>query len=159
MAIEKGMVMPDMKRKSGIMISHSTNPSQALCCNWVESQAVPSGNTLQKALRTGPRNKSRNISAPRSKSNDNNRSFILKMRCEYTDFPRFIKAITKKTGIGRPFSCPERESNPHVFKGHWILSPARLPIPPSGLGCGRLSAGARVWRGKGKKKFRNLQRI
>ena len=31
-----------------------------------------------------------------------------------------------------PFSCPERGSNPHVFKGHWILSPARLPIPPSG---------------------------
>ena len=31
-------------------------------------------------------------------------------------------------------SCPKRESNPHGFKGHWILSPARLPIPPSGLG-------------------------
>ena len=28
---------------------------------------------------------------------------------------------------------PGRESNPHVFKGHWILSPARLPIPPPGL--------------------------
>ena len=33
-----------------------------------------------------------------------------------------------------PFSCPKRESNPHGFKGHWILSPARLPIPPSGQG-------------------------
>ena len=32
------------------------------------------------------------------------------------------------------FACPERGSNPHVFKGHWILSPARLPIPPSGQG-------------------------
>ncbi len=22
------------------------------------------------------------------------------------------------------------DSNPHGFKGHWILSPARLPVPP-----------------------------
>ncbi len=22
------------------------------------------------------------------------------------------------------------DSNPHDFKGHWILSPARLPVPP-----------------------------
>lgn len=36
---------------------------------------------------------------------------------------------------------PGRESNPHVFKGHWILSPARLPIPPPGreLGCKSIS--------------------
>ena len=39
--------------------------------------------------------------------------------------------------IKRGFLYPGRESNPHVFKGHWILSPARLPIPPPGreLGC------------------------
>ena len=36
------------------------------------------------------------------------------------------------------FVCPERESNPHIFKGYWILSPARLPIPPSGQ-CWRLT--------------------
>ena len=60
---------------------------------------------------------------------------------------------------GEPFSCPERGSNPHVFKGHWILSPARLPIPPSGQDGAGTEAGARVWSGKGKKKIRNLQRI
>ena len=39
------------------------------------------------------------------------------------------------------FLYPGRESNPHVFKGHWILSPARLPIPPPGreLGCKSIS--------------------
>ena len=39
------------------------------------------------------------------------------------------------------FVYPGRESNPHVFKGHWILSPARLPIPPPGreLGCKSIS--------------------
>ena len=26
--------------------------------------------------------------------------------------------------------CRRRGSNPHGFRGHWILSPARLPIPP-----------------------------
>ena len=31
------------------------------------------------------------------------------------------------------FLCPKPGSNRHVFKGHWILSPARLPIPPFGL--------------------------
>ncbi len=35
--------------------------------------------------------------------------------------------------IKRGFLYPGRESNPHVFKGHWILSPARLPIPPPRL--------------------------
>ena len=36
---------------------------------------------------------------------------------------------------------PGRESNPHVCWGHWILSPARLPIPPPGreLGCKSIS--------------------
>lgn len=28
--------------------------------------------------------------------------------------------------------CPERVSNPHAFRGRRILSPLRLPIPPSG---------------------------
>ena len=28
--------------------------------------------------------------------------------------------------------CPKPGSNRHVFKGHWILSPTRLPIPPFG---------------------------
>ena len=28
--------------------------------------------------------------------------------------------------------CPKPGSNRHVFKEHWILSPARLPIPPFG---------------------------
>ena len=54
-------------------------------------------------------------------------------------------AVAKRRGVEGPlghqkrplaavfFACPERGSNPHVFKGHWILSPARLPIPPSGL--------------------------
>ncbi len=39
-----------------------------------------------------------------------------------------------KEGWHQPaFSCPKPGSNRHAFKGHWILSPARLPIPPSGL--------------------------
>jgi hypothetical protein len=29
--------------------------------------------------------------------------------------------------------CPERESNSHSCKNRGILSPLRLPIPPSGL--------------------------
>ena len=35
---------------------------------------------------------------------------------------------TRETSIG----CPKPGSNRHVFKGHWILSPTRLPIPPFG---------------------------
>jgi hypothetical protein len=27
--------------------------------------------------------------------------------------------------------CRERDSNSHAFVGRWILSPLRLPIPPS----------------------------
>ena len=44
-------------------------------------------------------------------------------------------ALAPKTGrFPRPvFVCPKPGSNRHVFKGHWILSPARLPIPPFGL--------------------------
>ena len=42
--------------------------------------------------------------------------------------------IKRKTSrFVREVLYPGRESNPHVFKGHWILSPARLPIPPPGL--------------------------
>ena len=42
---------------------------------------------------------------------------------------------TKKGGhpSGRPFLffwCRRRESNSHGRKGHWILSPARLPVSP-----------------------------
>ena len=33
---------------------------------------------------------------------------------------------TRETSVG----CPKPGSNRHVFKGHWILSPTRLPIPP-----------------------------
>ena len=29
-------------------------------------------------------------------------------------------------------SCPRRDSNPHAFKGQWILSPSRLPFRHSG---------------------------
>ena len=44
------------------------------------------------------------------------------------------KAAGVYEGAAPPvWKCPERESNPHIFKGYWILSPARLPIPPSGL--------------------------
>ena len=35
---------------------------------------------------------------------------------------------TRETSVG----CPKPGSNRHVFKGHWILSPTRLPIPPFG---------------------------
>src|SRR5690242_19568484 len=41
----------------------------------------------------------------------------------------------KRRSCGRCRSlywCPERESNPHSFRGNGILSPARLPVPPSG---------------------------
>ena len=37
------------------------------------------------------------------------------------------------------FSCPGPGSNRHVFKGQWILSPSRLPIPPLGP--------VELWRG------------
>ena len=55
------------------------------------------------------------------------------------------------------FSCPRRDSNPHIFKGQWILSPSRLPFRHSGWvrgrGLGRwkrlsgpvLRDGAKVW--------------
>ena len=33
-----------------------------------------------------------------------------------------------------PFWCRERESNPHAFLGQRILSPPRLPVPPSRRG-------------------------
>ena len=32
----------------------------------------------------------------------------------------------------RWFQYPGWDSNPHGLEGHWILSPARLPIPPPG---------------------------
>ena len=35
---------------------------------------------------------------------------------------------TRETSVG----CPKPGSNRHVFKGQWILSPTRLPIPPFG---------------------------
>ena len=35
---------------------------------------------------------------------------------------------TRETSVG----CPKPGSNRHVIKGHWILSPTRLPIPPFG---------------------------
>ena len=40
----------------------------------------------------------------------------------------------KKGRFNQPpfFWCPKPGSNRHVFKGHWILSPTRLPIPPFG---------------------------
>jgi hypothetical protein len=34
-----------------------------------------------------------------------------------------------------PSSCRERGSNPHGAKPHRILSPVRLPVPPSRLAC------------------------
>ncbi len=38
---------------------------------------------------------------------------------------------TKKRRVSVAFLlCRRRDSNPHVFKGHRILSPARLPVPP-----------------------------
>ena len=70
------VVMPDMKRNSGMMMSHSVNPAQAvwfICC---DNQAVPSGYTLQKARITGPMNSSRNMSAPRRISSDASLCFI-----------------------------------------------------------------------------------
>ena len=39
---------------------------------------------------------------------------------------------TKKCGRFLPCSCPRRDSNPHIFKGQWILSPSRLPFRHSG---------------------------
>ncbi len=40
---------------------------------------------------------------------------------------------------------PERDLNPHSRNGHWILSPACLPIPPSGRINGNpLLAGANI---------------
>ena len=44
------------------------------------------------------------------------------------------RAIRSPAGEGW---CPERVSNPHSFRGNGILSPARLPIPPSGRREGR----------------------
>lgn len=35
--------------------------------------------------------------------------------------------------LTKSFLCPGPGSNRHVFKGQWILSPSRLPIPPLGL--------------------------
>ncbi len=29
-----------------------------------------------------------------------------------------------------PLKCRRWDSNPHALNGHWILNPARLPIPP-----------------------------
>ena len=51
--------------------------------------------------------------------------------------PRFYKE--RKNRISRkirksPVSCPRRDSNPHIFKGQWILSPSRLPFRHSGRG-------------------------
>ena len=55
---------------------------------------------------------------------------------------RVVAHAYPKTTIGRQLSsaadlpCPERESNPYFHNGNWILSPARLPVPPSGrVGC------------------------
>ena len=39
-----------------------------------------------------------------------------------------VSQKTRETSVG----CPKPGSNRHVFKGHWILSPRRLPIPPFG---------------------------
>ena len=39
-----------------------------------------------------------------------------------------VSQKTRETSVG----CPKPGSNRHVFKGHWILSPTRLPIPPFG---------------------------
>ena len=41
---------------------------------------------------------------------------------------RSLPKKTRETSVG----CPKPGSNRHVFKGHWILSPTRLPIPPFG---------------------------
>ena len=42
--------------------------------------------------------------------------------------------IKKGWHFANLFLCPKPGSNRHVFKGHWILSPTRLPIPPFGPG-------------------------
>ena len=42
------------------------------------------------------------------------------------DTPKALRLHNDQVG-------PGGESNPHIFKGYWILSPARLPVPPSGL--------------------------
>lgn len=42
-------------------------------------------------------------------------------------FPREILRLYREENW-----CPERVSNPHAFRGRRILSPLRLPIPPSG---------------------------
>ena len=44
------------------------------------------------------------------------------------------------------FACPKPGSNRHVFKGHWILSPARLPIPPFGQGTVSVRDGLQIYR-------------
>ena len=58
------------------------------------------------------------------------------------------RAQKKHRGFAVLFLCPKRESNPHGFKGHWILSPARLPIPPSGLG----------WAAMPQKDYKGIQK-
>lgn len=42
----------------------------------------------------------------------------------------------------------ERDSNSHAFVGRWILSPLRLPIPPSrhGWRCRILPASVVLWQ-------------
>ncbi len=45
---------------------------------------------------------------------------------KYTEKSRTVNNLTIR------LSCPKPGSNRHVFKGHWILSPTRLPIPPFG---------------------------
>ncbi len=39
---------------------------------------------------------------------------------------------TPKPRFKRGFEYPERDLNPHSRNGHRILSPACLPVPPSG---------------------------
>ncbi len=44
--------------------------------------------------------------------------------------------------------CRERDSNSHAFVGRWILSPLRLPIPPSRheWRCGILLVSRVLWQ-------------
>ena len=40
--------------------------------------------------------------------------------------------VLENQQLTKSFLCPGPGSNRHVFKGQWILSPSRLPIPPLG---------------------------
>ena len=55
------------------------------------------------------------------------------------------------------FACPKPGSNRHVFKGHWILSPARLPIPPFGHRMVSDGDGVQIYRNFGD--LQNFSRI